>query len=630
MYEGIKIDKKFIIKTIILFICLLAILILSIILLNNKKFVILYEQENQLKNAAIQLFEKNTKDLPQNIGDSVEITLKTFITYGYLENIYDGNKKCDENSFVKVTKINTDEYQYEPNLICGDYNTKNTWGNWSNWEETTITNESDKVQVEKKVLYNYREVSENLNDWSEWEDIDKKNEDNKYEYEYQTLYQYQDTKWKWYNENQKNYADGYYITTPSNDLTKDETQTSWTNWKTLTSGSIVATNTKQVQYREKTKKVQTSKYYNFDYISSKYPNRLSWDGTKSDWIYKYYSEDKNGFTYNYDKNKTAELSVRTRTLSAGEWQILTSGSVTSSENKEIRFRNKKYRFSRYKYCCYASNNLNECWDYIYKSSYDTTPPIEWCNSIEDPVMWGKISYVSGSMQKKYGDYDRHENNGTNLISTVYGRKSWIIDGTGQYYDYENYTGTLAFDDARREVQYRELNNYSAYSNWITKTSGTYSVTNIQDIAYKEKLYKYYYLDWNYWSATKNTGTFTVKQTTQVQYREKTYKFYKEGPGTTEKYFSEEPAGYPIKLKDDSILSDWSEWNITKPEEKEYRKINEKLQMRKRKISGEFSENLTKEELEEKFGKTLEELESDPTISISSQVLYRYKTRIELE
>ncbi len=633
MYEGLKIDKKFIIQSIIICTFIFAVITISIILLNSRKTVILYEQENQLKNAAMELFKQNSKDLPQNIGDSVNITLKTLIEYDYIKSISDGNKNCDADSYVKVTKIDIDEYQYEPYLICGKYLTEETWDEWSAWSEKT-PEAKENVQIEKKILYNYREVSENVNDWSEWTDVEEKENDKNFEYEYKTLYQYQDMMWKWYNEHQKNYADGYYTSAPETGYVKDETQKGWTSWQTLKSGSLTASSVKQIQYRNKDKKVYTDKYHNYDYNSSKYTNRVSWDGTVGNWIYKYYTEGANGYSYSFDSNRTGTLSIRTRTLSGADWQTLTNGSATSSASREVRFRDKKYRYSRYKYGCVPTTGTENptYWaTYVYYSQYDSSPSMSKCHSICDGSLLAEYLdscfYVSGSAQSKYGDYDRHESNGTATISTGYGRKSWTADGAGQYYDYETYSGTLTYDDARREVQYRDLSNYSSYSAWISKTSGNYSVSDIQDIAYREKLYKYYYVDWNYWSASKESGTYTVSNNIQVKYRETAYKYYKEGPGTTDKYYSEAPAGYPVKLEAESILSKWSEWNATKPEEKEYRTINEKLQMRKRVASGNITENLTRSELEEMYGKTLEELQTDTAVSISTQILYRYRTRI---
>ncbi len=636
MYEEIKTDKKFLIKIIFLGIFLIVIIVVFILfsIINDKKIQVLYSQENKLKSKTMELMSKNPEDLPQNIGDSVEISLKTLIKYGYVDNIYDNdNKKCDESSYVKVIKIDEDEYEYEPYLICGKYSTEKSWNKWTSWSDKDIPIESDNTQIEKKILYSSREVTENLNDWDEWQDITKKDEDKAFEYEYQNLYQYRDTKWKWYNENGKNYAEGYYTSSPGEGYIKDETEEGWTKWTILKNGSITASSIKEVQYRNKDKKVMTSKYYNYDYVSSKYSIRAKWDGKASDWIYKYYSAGANGYSYNYNTDTTAALSIRTRTVTGGDWTTLTSGSITSSQNVEVRFRDKKYRYSRYKYSCEFCMA-----DYCprknaYYSAYYSNPTSSQCVNIcvsvwgNDYSIYDDCNYVSGSMEAKYGDYDRHLNNGSSIISNGYGRKSWTIDGAGKYYDYETYNGTLSYDKNRREIQYRELNNYSNYTNWISKTSGIYNVSNVQDIAYKEKLYKYYYLDWNYWSASKNSGTFTVNDTTQVQYREKAYKYYKEGPGTTAEFYSEEPVGYPVKLDDQFIQTDWSNWNTTKPEEKEYRTINEKLQMRQRIASGNVIENLTRIELEEKFGKTLEELENNPMISISKKVFYRYRTRI---
>jgi hypothetical protein len=172
-----------------------------------------------------------------------------------------------------------------------------------------------------------------------------------------------------------------------------------------------------------------------------------------------------------------------------------------------------------------------------------------------------------------------------------------------------------------KVGKEEYNN----GNWTDKSpsemTGWTKTNNRTLYQYSKKATKT--TDW----VTKNPGNdYALTDTRTV------YKFYKTtGAATTPDYYSEAPIGYPTKLEDESTLTAWSNWTLTKPIEKSYRTIKNKLQMQSRKVTTSIKEDIlpeyvTQTELEKTLGKTLKQIESDPVLSYSTKTMYRYRTR----
>jgi len=596
----------------------------------KSRLELMESQEETLELLGKEYFLNNREALPKNTGEASSVSISTLIKEGYTKEVKDYNKEsCDnEASYVEVIKLGKGKYNYHTYLKCKSYTTGDLWGDWSAWSDKEPTGGKD-VEIETAIFYNYEEALDYWSDWGEWENISDSGKVAPVNQVIETVsqYRYRDQQWKWNNGGGREYAEGYYLTAPAGYPIQDTTQTSWTDW---INGSATGSSARQVQYRDKVE-YPASGYYTYDSPPAGYPNRYSWDGTMSGWTYKLYSEGANGFTYTYDANRTGELSIRTRSLTWGNWVTLTGGSVTSSATRQIQFRDKKYRYSRYKYGCVYCNISCNTLEYVYKPTYDTTPPLSWCPSRSDGSL-KQINYISGSAQSKYGDYDRNENNVTgNTISTAYGRKDWTIDGAGEYYAWESYSGTLSFDDNRRQVQYRDLNSYTAYSGWVATGSGTHVVSDVKDVAYRDKLYRYYKLDWGPWSAIQTSGAYTKSDNRDVQYRDKTYKYYKETLetcGEEDQYYSESPdplCGY--KDETDTVFTDWVV-SSTLPESKDYRTIQRQTRTKIRNWSGPLLPSFVPlEEFESVMGKTLEEIEALETTRYITKTMYRYRRKV---
>ena len=77
-------------------------------------------QEELLINACERYIAKNQDIAPKVIGDSINVDLSTLKNMNYLsENKYDFIKTaCFKNSYVRVYKLNQNEYSYLPYLHC--------------------------------------------------------------------------------------------------------------------------------------------------------------------------------------------------------------------------------------------------------------------------------------------------------------------------------------------------------------------------------------------------------------------------------------------------------------------------------------------------------------------------------
>ncbi len=76
--------------------------------------------ENMLINVARKYFISNINLLPNNIGDTVELTVSTLKTNGLIESIKSPRNNQECNGYVLVTKIDNNYYDYSPQLNCID------------------------------------------------------------------------------------------------------------------------------------------------------------------------------------------------------------------------------------------------------------------------------------------------------------------------------------------------------------------------------------------------------------------------------------------------------------------------------------------------------------------------------
>lgn len=83
-------------------------------------------QEDMLILAGREYYADHRSELPDEIGDTSNVTLETLIDQNYIDPIKDRNENdCDfENSGVTVQKITERDYQYYGILICGNYKTE--------------------------------------------------------------------------------------------------------------------------------------------------------------------------------------------------------------------------------------------------------------------------------------------------------------------------------------------------------------------------------------------------------------------------------------------------------------------------------------------------------------------------
>lgn len=75
--------------------------------------------QNNLLKSAKKYYAKNSYDLPENIGESKELSIDVLISEKYMSSIispYDKSKQC--SGYVLVVKLSEDLYDYIPNLDC--------------------------------------------------------------------------------------------------------------------------------------------------------------------------------------------------------------------------------------------------------------------------------------------------------------------------------------------------------------------------------------------------------------------------------------------------------------------------------------------------------------------------------
>lgn len=112
--------------------------------------------EKMIVKAAKTYIAGNNVELPNTIGDTLEIKISTLQSAGYLNPIKDPkNSSISCDGYLLITKIDAANYDYTPYLKCGDglvangYSTDGLVGNWKmdNVEEATYNYLKDDFDV---------------------------------------------------------------------------------------------------------------------------------------------------------------------------------------------------------------------------------------------------------------------------------------------------------------------------------------------------------------------------------------------------------------------------------------------------------------------------------------------------
>lgn len=86
-------------------------------LIDNAKTNAHIANEGMLLKAAKYYTGINNANLPQNIGETVQISVDTLISNGYISSIYDvNNAEC--NGYVLIRKLDDNNFDYSPHLNC--------------------------------------------------------------------------------------------------------------------------------------------------------------------------------------------------------------------------------------------------------------------------------------------------------------------------------------------------------------------------------------------------------------------------------------------------------------------------------------------------------------------------------
>lgn len=122
-----KAKKGFTLIELFCIVVILALVIIMVVMgilkvINNSKKDSKLSQEDLLLKACESYINSNKTVAPKVIGDSVNIDLSILRNNNYLtKDIYNSKKEsCMKNSYVRVYKLNKNEYTYLPYLYCGN------------------------------------------------------------------------------------------------------------------------------------------------------------------------------------------------------------------------------------------------------------------------------------------------------------------------------------------------------------------------------------------------------------------------------------------------------------------------------------------------------------------------------
>lgn len=116
--------------------------------------------ENIMKNAAISYYDDNPGELPNQIGNTLEVDVSELITSKYMKSIdsYIKNDSVSCDGSVNVTNINGN-YRYVPILDCGDEYFTNTLVEYIMFNEDVVESGSGLYSVNDEFVYRGEEVN---------------------------------------------------------------------------------------------------------------------------------------------------------------------------------------------------------------------------------------------------------------------------------------------------------------------------------------------------------------------------------------------------------------------------------------------------------------------------------------
>lgn len=197
---------------------------------NNKNV----DVEQGLLEAGKTYYDSDITLLPQASGECEFVTLGKLIEEGLITQTETYNT-CDNNeTYVKVCKLQSGSYHYLPVLKCE--NNVTSFTDWKEGTESNLIADKSDVKFIFKGEYQKNEDTNSIKEETAW--LDELTGIN-----YQTIsstkyYRYRDLVWKWQVNKKLYYSkDGteYFASAPNSEYTSSEGQTTGYKWYTLVS-----------------------------------------------------------------------------------------------------------------------------------------------------------------------------------------------------------------------------------------------------------------------------------------------------------------------------------------------------------------------------------------------------------
>lgn len=191
-------------KKIIIIILILLLLLLGLFFLI--KFLFFNQTKEEILLNAGKEYYKDEAKLPYLEGDCYTVSLKELKSEGVLKKVNKFKKCDDEETYVKVCKLESGKIHYVPLLSCTNYKSDDLYKDFVYGEE------SDIIEDESDVLFKYVPMVINkdaLGDISEEEVLADENTHRKYLLLSETkVYSYRDMTWQWKGNVKKYYPNG--------------------------------------------------------------------------------------------------------------------------------------------------------------------------------------------------------------------------------------------------------------------------------------------------------------------------------------------------------------------------------------------------------------------------------------
>ncbi len=577
-------NKAYTIMEVLAVIILIGIiLIITFPLITNaiikSKYRYYESQENTLLLAGRDYFTADRTRLPKAEEEEKTISLRTLVNEGYTKPILDTSKDgCNQDeTTITVKRLGKGEYRYYVRLKCNDYDTDDTW-EWSDW---SFNEPGFDTEYEVATVYNYQTPTIVKGEWGPWEYITAYQDNNiipiskegkveqlEPEVEYQTVYQYRDQFWKWYQGGTETSACS--SSTPGTGWIKS-TACEW-NWSHTVCATSKDGYTKGTECR-----------WNWSHTSG---CQASTPGTGYSKISECY------WTYTrpecYSSCSWISTYVKNNTAVPGGYTSCTSRGI-------------------YRRVCHCVEGLwypdtVNGW-YTYKkactAAWLSNPPGGTCTC---PT--SACCTLCGPLCSGYG---------------------MIICGHDTAYQYQCKAPLYSTCAASTPSGI----NWSKGSacRWTWKR--TVCQASTPGTSYTKGTACY----WNFTKtvcAASTPGTGYVKGTDCSWIWKKDTVVYADG------YHATAPTGYPNKDSDKYIYTDWSEPSTTPPPTQANRIIEPREQKRLRTVTATWQGNRLTQYMkyddinnyfQEQYGKTFEEINTDPLFYLVSATMYRYKVKV---